>query len=59
MCYNTGMSCSDELACIFAANDKGNTRLAIQRISAISKVAFLDRFVPVVVSSSMDVRAYL
>ena len=53
------MSCPDGLACIFAASDKGNTRFAIQRISAISKVAFLERFVPVVDSSSMDVRACL
>jgi hypothetical protein len=48
---------SHELTCLLAANDRGNTRFAIERISAINKVAFLDKFVPVVVSSNMDVRA--
>lgn len=50
MCYN--------LTWILAARDNGSTRFAIERISAINKVAFLDKFVPVMVSSSMDVSAY-
>ena len=51
------MMCHD-LTCILAASDKGSTRFAIESISAINKVAFLDKFVPVVVSSSIDVSAY-
>lgn len=51
------MVTSRGLTCIWAANDRGNTRFAIERISAINKVAFLDKLVPVVVSSSMDMRA--
>ena len=45
-------------ACILAANDNGRMRFAMDKISAISKVAFLDRFVPEVVSSNIDVSAY-
>lgn len=47
--------------CIFAAIDRGSTRLDICKISAMSNVAFLDRFVDdvssEVVSSSIHVKA--